>query len=136
MKLICKNIEYKKETLPVIVGEEYLVLGLTFRVNGGIHVLVQTGKYWIGFVPIEVFDIKDSRVSKYWRLKYFDGGNIGLWHPVMYKPYFLDDLSEDVAEIVEEYLKVYQEMIDEHWETIEYSVDVSDIIGSLQGQAG
>jgi hypothetical protein len=93
------------------VGGEYLVLGLTFLLPAPPHgggaryeILNDYGK--CRSIPAFLFELVDSRVSKYWVARQDDDGAVLLWPTEFYGRFFHDDLSEGVTEAVQTFSKV------------------------------
>lgn len=56
-------------------------------------------------IPIELFEIIDSRVSKYWSISYSDS-TTRFWPNEFYQEYFPDDLFEEVTEVISHFNEV------------------------------
>ncbi|MFC4815679.1 hypothetical protein [Flavobacterium sp. GCM10023249] len=56
-------------------------------------------------IPVELFEIIDSRVSKYWLVSYANS-TTRLWPNEFYKEYFHDDLFEEVPEVLSQFSEV------------------------------
>ena len=129
MKIKCISVKLNEDQLFVLgkyssaknhfsisLGEEYVVFGLTFEFNefgNGCFVQILSNNNHLVHVPITLFDIIDERMSKYWELKKFPGGNIAIWPPTLYKEFYHDDLSEDVPEVVEDFKRIKEQILSE-----------------------
>lgn len=82
------------------IGDEYIVYGLTMQ-NTIIYVQIYIDNKLIS-IPIELFEIIDSRVSKYWLVTYTDI-TTRFWPNEFYQEYFHDDLFEEIPEIVSKF---------------------------------
>ena len=100
----------KNREFGVVIGREYLVLGLTVNVtsqtmgNGAwVDILMEPDIPTVVSVPLSLFEILDARVSRYWELRASDLGTITLWPPSFYRESFLEDVSDRATEAVEEF---------------------------------
>lgn len=103
-----------KNHFHITVGKEYTVFGLTFEFNefgNGCFVQIISDYNHLLHVPIALFEIIDSRISKYWEIRQFKQGGITMWPPSMYKEFYHDDLSEDVPEIIDDFKKVKEQIL-------------------------
>lgn len=94
----------------VTIGREYVVLGLNFSVNSNVHgtgvwahLVTDFGN--LAWAPLELFEIIDSRVSKYWVARKADHV-FTLWPESFYREFYHDDLAEGVAEVVMDFNRV------------------------------
>lgn len=96
-------------------GEEYVVLALTVDFGSrhlglGPWAGIYTRKHVvhaITTVPLCLFDIVDPRVSQYWELRVPEDATLAtLWPPSFYRPYYHDDLSEEVPGVVADFERV------------------------------
>lgn len=101
---------YKNADFHITEYREYLVLGIRFMLDPSVgrccmaEILSDYGH--LASVPLFLFEIIDSSVSKYWKIKVFDEFTIALWPELFYTEYFHDDLSENIKERVDEFKKV------------------------------
>lgn len=94
------------------IDQEYIVYCVS--ILGGapwVDIISESGLYCYS-VPLCLFDIIDNRVSRYWKIQICDDGDILFWPKSFYKPYYHDDLSEGIPEVVADFLKV-KKLIDE-----------------------
>jgi hypothetical protein len=66
------------------------------------------------FVPACLFRIEDPRCSGYWQIREESDGAVHLWPPSFFTDYYHEDLSEDVADVVDDYNKVLSLLRSEH----------------------
>lgn len=85
------------------IGDEYTVYAITIQ-KTMTYVQIYIYNKLIS-VPIELFEIIDSRVSKYWSISYTNS-TTRFWPNEFYQDYFHDDLFEDVPEIVSKFKEV------------------------------
>lgn len=85
------------------IGDEYTVYGLTMQ-KTVMYVQIYIDNKLIS-IPIELFEIIDSRVSKYWLLTYTNI-TTRFWPSEFYQEYFHDDLFEEVSETVSKFNEV------------------------------
>jgi len=90
---------------------EYVVLGLSVKPCGspngsGAFVYVVNDWGQCRAISICLFDVVESRCSKYWHAKRHEDGTLLLWPEEFYIDYFLDDLSEDDADAGELFKKL------------------------------
>ncbi|MDE3137295.1 MAG: hypothetical protein KGL59_12020 [Acidobacteriota bacterium] len=113
---------FRRRTFGIEPGEEYVVLGLTVDVGSrhmglGPWVQIYTRKHVvhaITFVPLCLFEVTDARVSQHWEVRFSEGGTaVTLWPPSFYRPYYHDDLSEDMPEAVADFERVVKLLEDE-----------------------
>lgn len=98
----------------VVVGREYLVLALTLNMS-----LQTSGKgVWVDILmesdiptlisaPLCLFEITDPRVSAYWELGMLSDGSVMLQPRSFYGKSFLENVSNRVAEAVQEFWHVH-----------------------------
>lgn len=79
------------------LGEEYIVFAITIQKHTT-YIQIYIDKKLIS-VPLELFEIIDSRVSKYWLVSYINS-TTRFWPNEFYQEFFHDDLFEEVPEIV------------------------------------
>ncbi|MNE57959.1 hypothetical protein D3C80_1529570 [compost metagenome] len=106
-----------KNNFSITIGQTYTVFGLTFSFGGfgsGCFVQILSDNNHLIDVPIVLFETVDNRLSKYWEFKSYPDGGITLWPPSFYKDYYHDDLSEDIPEVVEDFKKVRELLINEY----------------------
>ncbi|MFC3813336.1 hypothetical protein [Lacihabitans lacunae] len=102
-----------KQGFSLDIGEEYLVFGLYIEKNGAIVIDCLNKNNHLHNYPLDLFEVVDNRVSKYWKMKIRENGEITFLPNEYYEnEYFHDDLSEDTPEIVEQFhdmIKRFQE---------------------------
>lgn len=74
------------------ISKEYSVLGVSFG-DFGVFLQVVDDYGKCIFVPLCVFDMIDSRPSKYWEFKKISDSDLLLWPSEFLVDYFHDDLS-------------------------------------------
>lgn len=80
-------------------GTEYVVLGMSVKPQGsrnGSGLFVEIANDWgqCRGISICLFEIVDSRCSRYWLTRSHEDGTVLLWPEEFYRDYFLDDLIE------------------------------------------
>ena len=104
---IGKNYFPGRQQFGVSVGEKYLVFGLTIM-NGEpwVDIMLLPSGY-LHSVPLCLFEILDRHVSKYWVIGFGPKGNITIGPPsILDQPYYFDDLSNGVAEVVDDFRRI------------------------------
>jgi hypothetical protein len=93
-----------------VVGQEYLVFGLSFLV-GSLYGTTTVVDYYDGSgivsAPIALFEVTNPHISRYWEAKKLDNGEMHLWPPQFYAEYFHDRLSDGEQEATEAFERVY-----------------------------
>lgn len=113
---ILGNNAARKNHFSISIGKEYTVFGLTSSFGDmgcGCFVQLLSDYDHLVHIPIVLFEIVDSRLSKYWELKRFADGDIAIWPPSLYQEYYHDDLSEDVYEVIEDFKLVKAQILHE-----------------------
>lgn len=94
----------RRKYCSVEVGEIYLVMGIsykpkteTFGNSPAIQIKDKSGA--LIFIPLALFEVVDSSVSKHWKVKWDSKGFLTMWPEPFYKRYFHDDLMEGVGEV-------------------------------------
>jgi hypothetical protein len=101
----------------VVIGKEYTVYGLSIRGQGIWVEMLGEGFAFPVSAPLCLFEIVDGRVSKYWEARNKDGW-FTLWPPSFYSnPYYFEDLSDDVPEVVEHF-KLVRAIMENEWKEI------------------
>lgn len=90
----------------ITVGRLYLVYGLQVKGDASIHIEYLSDSGNLSEAPLELFKIKDGRVSRYWQVKVWGDGNLTIWPELFYKEYFHDDLSEGIEENVQAFIEL------------------------------
>ena len=95
------------------IGQEYLVYSIS--ILGGVPWIDVLGQSigCIHSVPLCLFNIVDGSVSNLWIAKINEKGNFFLWPSSFYTPYYHDDLSNGIKEIVDDFKQVEQLLIEE-----------------------
>jgi hypothetical protein len=101
----------RRQTFGVSVGTEYLVLGIAVILESssygtGFYVNIQEDNGHFVHVPLCLCEITDGRLSKHWRAKVWEDGEVTLWPPSFYREYYVDDLSEGVSDVVADFRRV------------------------------
>jgi hypothetical protein len=94
------------------IGREFVVFALS--VLGGqpwVDVLPDPAFGYIepGFLvarPLFLFDIVEGHMSQYWELRREEKGDLLFWPSSLYREYYMDDLTNFVPEIVEDFRRV------------------------------
>jgi len=94
----------------VTIGREYVAMGLNFSMNSNVHgtgvwVHLVTDFGNLAWAPVQLFDIIDARVSKYWIARQLDHV-FTLWPESFYRQFYHDDLLEGVPEVVNDFQRV------------------------------
>ena len=82
----------------ILIGQEYLVLGISFAVSSSVYgttallQIVNDAGYCL-FIPAALFEIVESRCSSFWEARFHEDGAVTMWPSEFYEPYFHDDLS-------------------------------------------
>jgi len=109
MKVKVIKLEIKNVDISVInskmenflnIGDEYTVYAVTIQ-KTMTYVQIYIDNKLIS-IPIELFEIIDSKVSKYWLVSYTDS-TTRFWPNEFYQEFFHDDLFEGVTEIVTQF---------------------------------
>lgn len=107
IKLKAENIQEGAINLNMVdflnLGEEYVVYAITIQ-KYMTYVQIYIDKKLIS-VPLELFEIIDSRVSKYW-LVTCTNSITRFWPDEFYQEYFHDDLFEGIPNIVTQFNEV------------------------------
>jgi hypothetical protein len=102
-----KNYFPGRQEFGLIIGEDYLVFGLTM-VDGEpwADILLSPVDY-LHSVPLCLFEIIDKRVSKYWEIGLGPKGNL-IIRPssILNQPYYFDDLSNSVPDVVDDFQRL------------------------------
>lgn len=97
----------------VNLGKEYIVIAISFLSGAPWIFILNESETYIHPVPLCLFEIVDGVVSRFWVAKTNADGYFNLWPPSFYQPYYHDDLTEGVAEVVEDFNRVKQLILDE-----------------------
>jgi hypothetical protein len=103
----------RRDSFGVETGREYLVLGLT--VTDLLKVWVDTEPEAPEIatpmpVPLFLFRISDSRLSRSWIIQPNQAGVIAIWPPSWFLPYYHDRFFDGDSEIREDYRRVVAEL--------------------------
>ena len=87
------------------------MLGLSFYPSsavsgGGLVLQVEDDEGEPAFVPACLFHVEDPHCSRYWELQEEEAGVVHLWPPSFFRDHYHEELSEDVAEVLEDYKHV------------------------------
>jgi hypothetical protein len=96
-------------------GINYLVLGICFMIgnnhrNGIMYEIIDDVRKYSLSIPACLFEIVDSRPSKYWQAKGKEGMSLTLWPEEFYDEYFFDDLTEDIESVQKTFDIVVEKM--------------------------
>lgn len=102
---------YAQQAFHITRGREYVVLGLRFEVGTrafgtGVWVDLVSDFGRLISAPLGLFDILDARLPGLWEIRHWPDGGVTLWPPSFYRDYYHDDLSNDVADVVEDFRRV------------------------------
>ena len=101
---------YRNADFHITENKEYLVLGIRFLLDSSVGrcsmVEISSDYGHLSSVPLFLFEIIDSSVSKYWKIKIFNEFTITLWPEAFYREYFHDDLSENIEEVVNDFKRI------------------------------
>jgi len=101
MKIKCIKTSVDNPNNGIINGDmkEYLVIGTLFWVFGVrffksiTYAYIFDGNHLFE-VPIELFEVVDSKVSSEWRIKIGDSGEVTLWPELFYENNFIENFAE------------------------------------------
>jgi hypothetical protein len=108
---------YTNQDFGLIVGREYLVLGLSYTTHsycGNTVTVSYFDEDHLLLAPIILFEITDHRVSHYWEVRKTENGSLTLWPPLFYESFFRNRLSDYEKEARESFERVYQLLDSEH----------------------
>jgi hypothetical protein len=93
------------------IGNKYLVTGISWipkneSDNQVLYEIVNDAGN-LRPVPATLFQIHDSRCSKYWITRFGESGNFSIRPEAFFRDYFHDDLSEGLFEVV----NIYKETV-------------------------
>jgi hypothetical protein len=99
----------------LVVGNSYLVLGITFVFpmephGGGLQYQVLNDYGACRSIPACLFEVEDGRSSQYWLAKQESDGSLLLWPEEFFVRYFHDDLSEGEADAMQAFQRVVVKM--------------------------
>ena len=102
----------------VVVGREYLVLGLSFGVapmpaGVWVDILMEQDIPTLIQAPLCLFRITDPRASRFWEIRVSGEGVITLCPAPFYQESYLERLSDRVPEVVEDFWRVHRLLIEE-----------------------
>jgi hypothetical protein len=90
------------------VGREYLVYGIGFH-DGGVWYELESAGSCLFDAPTELFEVLDPRASRHWRLG-MRGEAVVLCPELLLEPYFHDDLSDGVPQVVERFWRLTHDL--------------------------
>lgn len=100
--LILGNNENNETPYALTIGQEYVVLGVSFqlvtRINKGVIFMLRDDFSRCAFVPACLLEVSDPRLSQYWRAQKIRDFDMFLAPEEFFIEYLIDDLSEGVAE--------------------------------------
>jgi hypothetical protein len=103
IKNIDKSVINSKMEDFLNIGDEYTVYAVTVQ-NTMTYVQIYIDNKLIS-IPLELFEIIDARVSKYWLVSYTDS-TTRFWPNEFYQEFFHDDLFEEMPEILSKFIDV------------------------------
>jgi hypothetical protein len=103
IKNIDKSVINSKMEDFLNIGDEYTVYAVTVQ-NTMTYVQIYIDNKLIS-IPLELFEIIDARVSKYWLVSYTDS-TTRFWPNEFYQEFFHDDLFEEMPEILSKFIYV------------------------------
>ena len=87
----------------ISIGEEYIVLGISFEVNSLVYgnaalleIADDAGR--CRSIPAALFEIVDGRCSSFWEARFYEDGAVAMWPTEFYETYFHDKLSDHDSE--------------------------------------
>jgi hypothetical protein len=113
IKRLGKNF-HRKQTFGLVVGQEYLVLGLRFEEDSplygtGMVVEYFNGDHLVG-APLCLFEIKNPSASRFWEARKWEDDSLTLWPSLFYEEYFHDRLSDYEPEPRAKFKEIYDLM--------------------------
>lgn len=115
---------YLNSDFHITNDKEYIVLGISFMLDSSVGrfsmVEIVNDYGHLASVPLFLFEIINSNVSKYWEIKIFNEFIIALWPEPFYKEYFHDDLSENIEEVVNDFNRIKLLLEDEFNNTTDF----------------
>jgi hypothetical protein len=106
---------WRNREFGVVIGREYLVLGMTMKADAQssgngvwVEILMEPDIPTIVPVPICLFEIVDSRVSRHWEVRAQPDGSVALEPPAFFRSSFLPAIADRVTDAVEEFWKIQQ----------------------------
>lgn len=96
----------------VELGKEYLVFGMSVvdsflgNKNCVLVEIITSPLGYISSTPLSLFEILDSRVSKYWEYRKSNLEGITFWPSLFYQDFFHDDLSDGEPDVVAQFRKL------------------------------
>lgn len=117
----------------ITLGRQYLVFGMGWTLEpgawgAGTRVLILNDSGTLIPAPLALFTFTDPRVSRFWEARCQTDGSLTLWPPSFYREYYIDDLSERVPEVADDFRRVRRE-IEAEWP------DLPDSITTQQDRA-
>jgi len=94
-----------RQQFGLVADKEYVVFGLSIMDGEGwAYVLSDSGL--LHPVPLLLFEVIDSRASRYWHVDVFPTGNLRIAPESFRQPYYFDDLSESRPEVVRDFARI------------------------------
>lgn len=97
----------------ISIGQEFVVFGMCFLDGIPWIEIANDSMTYVYSVPLCLFKVIDSHVSKYWSLHTNENGDIYLWPLSFYKPFYHDDLTDGVPDIVKDFQRVRDMILEE-----------------------
>jgi hypothetical protein len=113
-----KCAEQFKNEQNITIDKEYLVIGINIYQGAiiygtGIYVqILNDDKIWAQ-LPIDLFEIRDKKVSKHWEASKTSESEFSICPREFNKEYFYDDLTEMVPEVVKLFRGIYTKLEEE-----------------------
>jgi len=109
-----------KQDFHLDIGSDYLVFGLYIQKNGAIVIDCLNKYRHLRDYPLDLFEVVDNRVSKYWEMNISKNGDTTFLPNEYYEnEYFHDDLSEDIPEVVAKFHDLVKRMTEEQISNID-----------------
>jgi hypothetical protein len=100
-----------RQQFGVNIGDEYLVFGVNVLDGEPWVYLLLLPAGYLHPVPLCMFEIVDKRISKYWLIDIGPKGNLKMCpESILSQPYYLDDLSNNIPEVVDDFQKIRDQL--------------------------
>jgi hypothetical protein len=107
-----RAFERGKTDFDLKLGESYVVLGIGSW-NGTVWADIETGSGWPVSVPLMLFEVIDSRPSRFWEVRYDRNESLTLMPPPLSEPTFASQVADGDAQAVAIYEELCHKMLDE-----------------------
>lgn len=114
-RLLFKVPPLFRSVYQILIGKEYLVLGISFEVNSPVHgntallEIVDDAGLCLS-IPAALFEIIDGKCSSFWEVKIYGDVAVTMWPPEFYETYFHDKLSDHDPETRKVFESVLKKM--------------------------